>query len=206
MIGIIDYGSGNIQAIRNIYKKLKIETKVVAKPDDLNDVSRIILPGVGAFDEAISKLDNSGIRAALDKAVLVNRLPVMGICVGMQIMADSSEEGELPGLGWIKGRVNKFDPSKIDSLPKVPHMGWNEVETKDHPIFNNIDYKFGFYFLHSYYFNADSDEIVIAQSFYGSLFHCAVNNSNIFGFQFHPEKSHHNGIQLFKNFAELELC
>ena len=206
MIGIIDYGSGNIQAIRNIYKRLKIETFIVKGPQDVSLATKLILPGVGAFDEAIGKLDQSGLRNALDEAVLQNKVPVMGICVGMQIMADSSEEGTLKGLGWISGSVKCFDINQMNIVPKLPHMGWNDISVSDHPIFNGIDINVGFYFLHSYFFRADKKKDVIATSFYQNEFDCAINNENIFGFQFHPEKSHSNGIKLFKNFSDILQC
>ena len=206
MIGIIDYGSGNIQAIRNIYKRLKIETFIVKEPQDVSLASKLILPGVGAFDEAISKLDQSGLRNTLDEAVLHNKVPVMGICVGMQIMADRSEEGTLKGLGWISGSVKCFDIKQMNIVPKLPHMGWNDISVSEHPIFDGIDKNTGFYFLHSYYFKADIKNNVIATSCYQHKFDCAVNIENIFGFQFHPEKSHSNGIILFKNFSEILQC
>lgn len=205
MIGIIDYGSGNIQAIRNIYKRLKIQTFIVKVPKDVSLATKLILPGVGAFDEAIGKLDQSGLRNALDRAVLQNKIPVMGICVGMQIMADSSEEGTLKGLGWISGSVKCFDVNQMTIVPKLPHMGWNEISSK-HSIFEGIDKKIGFYFLHSYFFKAESKKNVIATSCYQHDFDCAINNENIFGFQFHPEKSHSNGIRLFKNFSDIIEC
>lgn len=203
MIGIIDYGSGNIQAIRNIYKRLKIKTLIINKAEDVSSATKIILPGVGAFDEAIGMLEKSGMRASLDEAVLKKKIPVMGICVGMQIMADESEEGSLKGLGWISGSVKRFDINQINIVPKLPHMGWNNISFSENLIFNGIDKKTGFYFLHSYFFKANMQENVIATSFYHHDFHCAVNKNNIFGFQFHPEKSHSNGIKLFKNFSEI---
>lgn len=203
MIGIIDYGSGNIQAIRNIYKRLKIDTFIINKPEDVSQATKLILPGVGAFDEAIGKLGKSGLRNVLDKAVLKKNIPVMGICVGMQIMANKSEEGALEGLGWIPGSVKSFDISQIKTVPKIPHMGWNNISATKHPIFNGIDDKVGFYFLHSYFFNAEKKENVIASTHYQHEFNSAVNSKNIFGFQFHPEKSHTNGIKLFKNFSDI---
>jgi len=203
LIGIIDYGSGNIQAIRNIYKRLSIDTFVVKSPKDVSLAAKLILPGVGAFDEAMGKLNQSGLRDALDKAVLNNKIPVMGVCVGMQIMADRSEEGVLDGLGWISGSVKRFDVSKIIRSPKLPHMGWNDISALEHPIFEGIDKFFGFYFLHSYFFEADSKKNVIANSFYQHEFDCAINHENIYGFQFHPEKSHSNGIRIFKNFSDI---
>tara|TARA_B100000963_G_C22498116_1_gene612456 strand:- start:303 stop:923 length:621 start_codon:yes stop_codon:yes gene_type:complete len=206
LIGIIDYGSGNIQAIRNIYKRLKIETFIVREPQDVSCASKLILPGVGAFDEAISKLDKSGLRNALDEAVLENKVPVMGICVGMQIMADKSEEGTLRGLGWISGSVKHFDINEINFVPKLPHMGWNSIVASQHSIFDGINKNIGFYFLHSYFFKAEINKNVIATTFYQHEFDCAINKDNIFGFQFHPEKSHSNGIRLFKNFSDLSQC
>lgn len=204
MIAIIDYGSGNIQAIKNIYKKLKIKCKFVSEPSQLDGVNKIILPGVGAFDEAMTQLNESGLREVLDLMVLEQKIPVLGVCVGMQIMATSSDEGELDGLGWFNAQVKLFDEHIINHKPKLPHMGWNEIQTmSDHSIFTSIDTEKGYYFLHSYYFECHDEKDVLATTNYGEVFHCAVNKGNIYGFQFHPEKSHSNGINLFKNFAEL---
>ncbi|KZN29562.1 imidazole glycerol phosphate synthase subunit HisH [Pseudoalteromonas luteoviolacea] len=207
MIAIVDYGSGNIQAIQNIFTKLKIETFFASTPEDLERADKIILPGVGAFDEAMTQLEKSGMRAALDHFAMVEKKPVLGICVGLQVMAKSSDEGELPGLGWFDASVKKFDESKINFKPKLPHMGWNEIEpTEAHPLLSNIDCEKGFYFIHSYYFEAHDEKDVLIKAHYGDDFCCAVRKDNIFGFQFHPEKSHSNGINLFKNFAEFSLC
>lgn len=206
MIGIVDYGSGNIEAIRNIYRNLNIDTEIVKKVDDLAKVSKIVMPGVGSFDSAMSQLNESGLRLALDDAVLRKRTPVLGICVGMQVMANSSEEGSLKGLGWVDGTVRRFDSEKIDMLPKLPHMGWNGISKSDHGLLKSIDYSLGFYFLHSYYFDSKSAQNVIARAFYLHDFDCAVSAGHIHGVQFHPEKSHQNGIQVFKNFSDLSLC
>ena len=207
MIAIVDYGSGNIQAIKNIYKKLKIECVFASEPGDLEGTTKIILPGVGAFDEAMTQLSRSGMREILDMMVLEQNIPVLGICVGMQIMAKSSDEGKLEGLSWFDAQVKLFDESKLKHKPKLPHMGWNEiVPTLNHSIFDSIDIEKGFYFLHSYFFSCNNKNDVLAEANYGGNFHCAVNKNNIFGFQFHPEKSHSNGINLFKNFAELKVC
>lgn len=207
MIAIIDYGSGNIQAIKNIYKRLNIECEFVSKPDGLKNADKIILPGVGAFDESMRQLSESGMQTALDEYVIAKKIPVLGVCVGMQIMASRSDEGELSGLGWFNANVRRFDPNVIKHKPKIPHMGWNSVyPVREHSVFNNVDQDTGFYFLHSYYFESQDDSDVLAQTHYGDKFSCAVNKENIFGFQFHPEKSHQNGINLFKNFAELTTC
>jgi len=204
LIAIIDYGSGNIQAIENIFRKLRVECKFVSKPHHLDGVDKIILPGVGAFDEAMLQLNESGLRKVLDVMVLDKKFPVLGICVGMQIMAESSEEGKLEGLGWLDAKVKLFDEQTINHKPKLPHMGWNEIQpTVDHPILSSIDFGKGYYFLHSYYFESHDKKDILATTYYGDVFDCAVNKGNIFGVQFHPEKSHANGIALFKNFAEL---
>ena len=204
MIGIIDYGSGNVQAIATIYKNLNIDYRVLSNPKDLIKADKLILPGVGAFDATMQQLNNSGIKEELNKLVLEEKIPILGICVGLQIMGYGSEEGNLPGLGWIPGKVKKFDESKINLKPKLPHMGWNIIkDIKTHPLLKGIDNDFGFYFVHSYYFVCENEQHILATSFYGSEFTSSIYNGHIFGTQFHPEKSHLNGVQLFKNFAEI---
>lgn len=204
MIGIVNYGSGNIQAIANIYSRLNIETKIITNPSELCEAEKLILPGVGAFDETMKQLIDSGLKEELDNLVFIKKKPILGICVGMQIMAESSEEGTLDGLGWIKGRVKKFDMSWFKEKPYLPHMGWNTITPKiEHPIFFNLDSEQGFYFVHSYYYECADDSNILATSDYGIEFSSAVYNNNIFGMQFHPEKSHSNGIQLLENFTKL---
>jgi glutamine amidotransferase len=204
MITIIDYGSGNIRAIGNIYDKLRIDYKIAKTPEEIIGAQKLFLPGVGAFDETISELDRLGFRKALDREVLENKVPILGICVGMQILADSSEEGLLPGLGYIKGKVKKFDKSQLIMKPKIPHLGWNSVSIKrETGLLQKLDYQFGFYFLHSYYFECDHEDDIIASTEYGSSFSSAINHENVYGVQFHPEKSHHNGVTLLHNFANL---
>lgn len=204
MIGIVDYGSGNVQAIANIYNRLNIPFQIIKEPNKLNIADHLILPGVGAFDATMKELNDSGLRTSLDEEVLVKKKPVMGVCVGMQILSESSEEGTLKGLGWIKGNVKKFDVSQLKEKPYLPHMGWNTIDPNlDHPIFKNLDYDLGFYFVHSYFFEPKDSSDILAKSFYGNYFASAVYNNHIFGMQFHPEKSHSNGIQLLSNFAKL---
>ena len=204
MITIVNYGSGNINAIGNIYDRLCIPFKVASNPVDIIGAERIILPGVGAFDETMAILDSSGFRAVLDREVLENQVPVLGVCVGMQILAEKSEEGIHPGLGWIKGEVKKIDTNLLTEKPKIPHLGWNSVKvSKQSELFNSIDEEMGFYFLHSYYFECDNPGDIMSTTFYGKEFASSVNHDNIYGVQFHPEKSHHNGVQLLKNFANL---
>jgi glutamine amidotransferase len=203
MIGIIGYGVGNIKAFSNIYKNFDMPYKIVKTKDDFENVTKLILPGVGSFDHAMTSLQNSGMRETLDELVLVKKLPVIGICVGMQMLAKSSDEGELSGLGWIDGVVKKFDKSKIQNGP-LPHMGWNSLNIKDEKsVLSGLDINPRFYFLHSYYFDCRDKNDVLATASYGEEFECVVNHENIYGIQCHPEKSHHNGMKLLKNFGEL---
>ena len=204
MIAIINYGSGNVAAISNIYKHLKIPYVITNDLNELAEAERYILPGVGAFDATMEYLNDSGMVATLNEQVMVNKKKVLGICVGMQILAESSEEGALAGLGWIPGRVRKIDATLLSVGPKLPHMGWNSVKSRsDAPLFAEIDVKRGFYFLHSYYLDATHAGDVSATVQYGEEIPCAVARANVFGMQFHPEKSHSNGVAVFRNFAEL---
>lgn len=204
MIGIINYGSGNIFAIANLYKRLDIPFILTDNHEELRKVDKLILPGVGAFDETMQMFNKSGLKSLLDELVLVEKKPILGVCVGMQIMGNYSDEGLLEGFGWIKGNIKKIDTTLLNHKPHIPHMGWNEIRpTKSSPIFTDIDMARGFYFLHSYYFACESQENSLATSYYGKDFSCVVNNENVYGVQFHPEKSHSNGIQIFKNFANL---
>ena len=204
MIAIIDYGLGNIQAIANIYKRLSIAFKVAHSCDDLAAADKIILPGVGAFDWAMSLLNESGMRVCLDDLIIRQKRPVLGICVGMQILARRSDEGKMVGLGWIDGEVKKFDDTGFVQKTHLPHMGWNEVvPRKLDGLFKGLEEAARFYFLHSYYFAPGSDKDVLAVTDYNGLFASSVSSGNVYGVQFHPEKSHQWGIQLLKNFAEL---
>jgi glutamine amidotransferase len=204
MITIINYGLGNVQAFANLYKRMNIPAKIATTAADLADATRLILPGVGAFDHAMELLDASGMRKAVDDLVLQRRVPVLGVCIGMQMLAASSEEGKLSGLGWIEGRVRRFDQSKLPRPARLPHMGWNDVVPKSGAhLFNGLEQDSRFYFLHSYYFDCASNNNVLATAEYGAAFGCAVRSDNIYGVQFHPEKSHGYGIRLLKNFAEL---
>lgn len=204
MITVVDYGSGNIKAILNVFKRLKIECAVASRSPELSKASKIILPGVGAFDQTMHQLDASGLRSELNDLVLNKKLPVLGICVGMQVMANSSEEGTSEGLGWIDGTVRRFPTKNLSSKPHLPHMGWNTVAPlRSSPLFNNVDQDRGFYFLHSYFFDCKDQAQVLAAAHYGLDFPAVVMRENIIGCQFHPEKSHSNGISVFKNFAEM---
>jgi imidazole glycerol-phosphate synthase subunit HisH len=204
MITIINYGLGNVQAFANLYKRLNIPASIASSAADLVGATRLILPGVGAFDHAMELFDGSGMRETVDELVLKQNMPVLGVCVGMQILAKGSDEGKLAGLGWIDGRVRRFDESKLPRPARLPHMGWNDVVPRDRAkLFSGLEQDSRFYFLHSYYFDCASNDNVLATSEYGMSFGCAVRSNNIYGVQFHPEKSHAYGMRLLKNFAEL---
>jgi glutamine amidotransferase len=204
MIHIVDYGLGNIQAFANMYKRLGFETKRAKTAADLDGATKIILPGVGAFDHAMEQLDASGMRPVLEHLVKERQVPVLGICVGMQILASSSEEGKLAGLGWVPGRVRSFRTTPQSAQLPMPHMGWNDVIPADEtPLFKGLEADSRFYFLHSFYFDCESAGHALARASYGFEFSCAVAAGNVYGVQFHPEKSHHYGAALLKNFAEL---
>ena len=204
MITIIDYGVGNINAFVNVYKRVNVPVKIAKTAADLEDAQKLILPGVGHFDHAMTQLINSGMREKLDELVLVKKVPVIGICVGMQMMGKDSDEGAMPGLGWINASVKKFDETKIKQVTRLPHMGWNDVSpVKINPLFDALEKEALFYFLHSYYFQCNSAADILATSEYGGLFTCAAHHENIYGIQFHPEKSHSYGETLLHNFAKL---
>ena len=202
MIAIVNYGSGNLAAISNIYKQLNISHAIVEEPAKLAGADRYILPGVGHFDYTMRTIRKSGMFDALQENVIVKGKPILGICIGMQVLANSSEEGDCSGLGWIPGRVRKIQAEERGV--RLPHMGWNSIAITcdDTGLFNGVDEAIGFYFLHSYYFDTMSTSSVLATTDYGGELVCGVTNMrNIFGLQFHPEKSHRNGIVVFKNFA-----
>lgn len=201
-VTLVDYGLGNIQAFAHIYQRLNIPVAVATTAEQMAGAEKIILPGVGAFDWAMTRLNHSGLRDALDNLVLKHKIPVLGVCVGMQMMAHRSEEGKLPGLGWIDAEVVRFDPAKINHAP-LPHMGWNDVRPSGpDSLFRDIEGP-RYYFLHSYYIAPCRPTDVLGTAHYGSDFTAAVRSDHVFGTQFHPEKSHQWGIALLRNFAEL---
>ena len=201
MIGIINYGLGNVQSFINSFKVLGISAISISDKDQLKRIDRLILPGVGSFDSAIRKFNNSGLRDDIEDLVFNNNLPIMGVCIGMQIMANSSSEGDLSGLGWINGEVEIIDQKNSLILP---HMGWNEikVEKENAKLFSNLPSK-RFYFLHSYHFVTNQKSSKIAYVNYGEDILAAISKNNIYGCQFHPEKSHSAGLSVLKNFANL---
>ncbi len=204
MITLIDYGVGNINAFVNVYKRLDIPVKIAKTAEDLEDAQKLILPGVGHFDHAMTQLNNSGMREKLDFLVIEKKTPVIGICVGMQMMGNYSEEGNMEGLKWIDASVKKFDESKIHQVTRLPHMGWNDVSPKkDLKLFLGLEKDAIFYFLHTYYFECNNPFDVMAVTNYGIEFASAAHHENKYGIQFHPEKSHHYGEILLHNSAKL---
>jgi len=204
MIAIVDYGLGNIQAIANIYSRLGVAAAPAATADSIEQAERIILPGVGSFDWAMQSLDNAGLRPVLDHAARVARKPVLGICVGMQMMAHCSEEGQQAGLGWIDADVQRFRSGPAGPPQILPHMGWNDVTLgQSSPLMRGLETDARFYFLHSYCVVPRREDMTFALAEYGNDFACGVQQGNCYGVQFHPEKSHAWGVQLLRNFAEL---
>jgi imidazole glycerol-phosphate synthase subunit HisH len=201
MIAILNYGVGNIMSIANILKKKGIPAVLTQDVQVINAAERIILPGVGSFDHCIQQLRNAPFYEYLHQWVFEDKKPVLGICVGMQMLFNSSEEGIEPGLGWINGQVVRLDASIPDI--KIPHMGWNQVaSTHQSVLFEHLEHP-KYYFVHSYYAQPTDESDVAGTAEYGTRFTVAVRRDNIYGVQFHPEKSHRYGMQLLTNFANL---
>ena len=204
---VIDYGSGNLAAITNICERERISHYIAASPDELQEATHFLLPGVGAFDPTIEIIEKSGMLAALEDQVQQRGKPILGICVGMHLLADGSDEGVRKGLSWIPGRVREVDVTALKKPPYLPHMGWNSVTgVQEDELLAGVDLGHGFYFLHSYYFAAERNEDVVATVSYGADFPCVVRRGHVVGAQFHPEKSHANGVRLLKNFVGMTSC
>lgn len=204
MIKIINYGLGNILAFYNLYKSINVDIEIASTASELKSASKIILPGVGTFDQAMIKLNESGMRDVLDKKVLDEKTPVLGICVGMQIMLNSSEEGNLNGLSWVDADVIKFNSSLDSRENKIPHMGWNSINpVSNSNLLHDLNEESEFYFLHSYYCDINSEDLILASTKYQKEFTSIFGLNNIYGIQCHPEKSHDSGITLLKNFSKI---
>lgn len=207
MISIIDYGVGNLGSVKNMLKFLNIESKVINTAEELSHASKIILPGVGSWDNGIEKLTESGLLPVLNQRVLIDKVPVLGICLGMQILLDSSEEGKLPGLSWIPGIVKKFSftaEQQAGNKLRIPHMGWNVTYNKKYTaLTESSGDETRYYFVHSYHAEVANKDHELMTCNYGYEFTCAIHKENIWGVQFHPEKSHKFGMALMKSFSEL---
>lgn len=201
MIAIIDYKIGNVKSIYNMLKKIGLKSIITADIEEIKKCDKYILAGVGAFDYGISNLKNADFFTTLEEEVLVNKKPILGICLGMQLLTHSSEEGTKKGLGWIDAYTKKFNLE--DKSLAIPHMGWNRVKVVDNKsIFNSLQEN-RFYFVHSYYVECVNQSNILGLCSYGQDFVCSINYNNIYGVQFHPEKSHKFGMQLLENFGEL---
>lgn len=203
MITIIDYGMGNLGSIYNMFKKIGVESKITSDIEEIKNAQKILLPGVGAFNNAMIRINESGFQDILTKKALIEKIPVLGICLGMQLLTDGSEEGDLPGLGLIPAKTIRFNFSNKEDL-KIPHMGWNSVyESNSSYLTKDLPEEPRFYFVHSYYVKAENGKNSILRTNYGIEFDSAIQKDNIFGVQFHPEKSHKFGMKLLENFTKL---
>lgn len=201
MITIVDYGMGNLGSILNMFRKLGIDAEVTADQQRVARADKLILPGVGAFDAGMESLVRSGLRPVLEERVLRGRVPILGICLGMQLMTHRSAEGVRTGLGWVDAEVLRFQP--LEPTMKVPHMGWNLVRiARVAPLVEDLPRNSRFYFVHSYYVRCNVAEDVLLTTDYAGAFHSGFHRENVWGVQFHPEKSHRFGMQLLRNFAE----
>jgi len=202
MITIVNYGMGNLGSLQNMLKRISTKAQVVSEPEELLAADKLLLPGVGAFDAAMQCINSkNGLRAALDRRVLEDGVPVLGVCLGMQLLTDGSEEGDLPGLGWVPGRAKRF-PRNLDI--KVPHMGWNiAMPAMASKLTADLDPEPRYYFVHSYYVEAADRAHALMRSHHGVDFDSAIGRDNVFGVQFHPEKSHRFGMEILKNFADI---
>ena len=203
MIRILNYGVGNLASVQNMLKKAGFESALTTNPDDILNSDKIILPGIGAFDHCMNQFNASGLRPLVTKRVTEDKTPLLGICVGLQMLMESSEEGVEEGLGWIKGKTVKFQKERMGNL-KIPHMGWTDVDqAKPSPLTSDLNDGPRFYFVHSYHVKPDSPDDNLLTAEYGYRFTAAVQRDNIYGVQFHPEKSHKYGMKILGNFGRI---
>jgi imidazole glycerol-phosphate synthase subunit HisH len=203
MIVIVDYGMGNLRSVQKAFERIRVSAKISSNINEILLAEKLVLPGVGHFEHGINNLKDMGLFGALNEVVLEKKIPILGICLGMQLMTDFSEEGNCSGFGWIKARTQRFS-FQSDGL-KIPHMGWNNLSLKKaDSLFKEITTENFFYFVHSYYISCSYENNILAETNYGNKFVSSFQEGNIFGCQFHPEKSHDSGLQILKNFAFLE--
>jgi len=203
MIAIIDYGLGNLYSVLNMHKRLGIEATITSDQSEIKAASKLILPGVGHFKRGMENLNQSGLKPLLDKLVLQEKKPILGICLGAQLLTERSEEGDVDGLGWVDAVTIRFKQENLKGL-KVPHMGWSDIAIKrSDTILSDLPVEPRFYHVHSYHFLFKEPSEVIATTTYGYEFACAFQKENIYGVQFHPEKSHKYGMKLLQNFSKL---
>lgn len=205
MIVIVDYGLGNVGSVLNMFKRLRINAKISCNKEDIEMADKLILPGVGSFDKGMENLESLGLIQLLSERVLIKKVPILGICLGMQLFTKSSAEGILNGFGWIDAETKKFSFNTAATNIKIPHMGWNYLKLKkESKLFLNYDeLESRFYFVHSYCVHCNNEDDILSETIYGITFTSSIQKENIFATQFHPEKSHKYGLNLLKNFAEI---
>ncbi len=202
MITIVDYGMGNLGSVLNMFKRIGVDSEITADLGKIKEATKLLLPGVGAFDNAMKLINGSGLREVLDYKVLEEKVPVLGICLGMQLLTLESEEGKEKGLGWINAKTTKFNFE--DNQLKIPHMGWNRVfSNQPNPLTDQLPEEPRFYFVHSYYVKVTNEEDSILKTHYGFDFDSGIHHDNVYGAQFHPEKSHKFGMKLLENFSKI---
>jgi glutamine amidotransferase len=203
MVVIINYGLGNLSSILNMHKRLGIEAVISSDPAEIEKAERLILPGVGHFKKGMENLKLSGLEPLLNELVLQRKKPILGICLGAQLMTCHSEEGDVEGLKWVNATTVKFKTENLPNL-KIPHMGWSDIKMLDNnPLWQNLPADPRFYHVHSFHFSFQDPASISATAFYGYEFPCAFHKENIFGTQFHPEKSHKFGMKVLENFAKI---
>ena len=202
MIVIVDYGMGNLRSVQKAFERIRIPAAISSNVNDIETADKLVLPGVGHFERGIGNLKDRGLFELLNEHVQDKKKPILGICLGMQLMTEYSEEGNCNGFGWLKAKTQKFS-FKSNGL-KIPHMGWNNLAIKkSDTLFKDITLDNFFYFVHSYYVSCENEQDILAETNYGNKFVSSFQKENIFGCQFHPEKSHDKGLQILKNFAEM---
>ncbi|HIA36631.1 MAG TPA: imidazole glycerol phosphate synthase subunit HisH [Flavobacteriales bacterium] len=204
MIVIADYGMGNLHSVLKAFRRLRVDAVISNNPEEIINADKLILPGVGNFKRGMKNLKEMNLIDPLNTAVLEKNTPILGICLGMQLMTKYSEEGNTEGLGWIDAETIRFDFSQYDnSFLHIPHIGWNNAASdSENLLFKNLDHETTFYFIHSYYVNCKQEDTIAAVTKYGNTFVSAISKNNIFATQFHPEKSHDSGLNLLKNFID----
>ena len=202
MITIIDYGAGNLGSIQNMIRKIGFKSKISSNKEDILIAEKLILPGVGSFDFGMNQLNKSGLIDILNLKVLEEKIPILGICLGVQLFTNQSEEGDLKGLSWFNAETVKFNFNESNKL-KIPHMGWNEViKIKDSRLLEDMSLESRYYFVHSYHLKCNDPKDALLETNYGYNFVSAIEKNNIVGVQFHPEKSHKFGMEILYNFIQ----
>lgn len=204
MLVIVDYGVGNLSSIKNMLKKAGHRDSVLSSdPSVIGKATKLILPGVGHFDYGMQQLNKSGLRDSLEEKVLLKKIPILGICLGAQLLTNRSDEGEEPGLGWVDAETVGFNRQEMPANLRVPHMGWADVTPRgNHPLFKELENEARFYFVHSFHMVVNTDENCLVKADHGYTFCAGIHHDHILGVQFHPEKSHRYGMKLLQNFVE----